>query len=460
MLSLYGPDATGQISADQVRSMSFARLKSLISNVEETGSGAESETPTRIMEDEALILEADWIIFAILDLDVANYPDSDALKLFLRERSESLKDKKVVVLAFNAPYFLDTTEVSKLTAYYCLYSKTSPFLDTAVRLLFQEFQPRGASPVNVDAVNYNIIEVTRPDPNQVINLEVFAGELPDPLSLTPTATPPLSPEGTPVPIQLNLKVGDELTLRTGKILDHNGNPVPDGTPVEFRLVDTVQGLEARLPSADTIDGVATTKFNLDRSGTWQITASSDTATRSVGVIVTIPEEGPVEVGFDRPTSTATATLTVTPSPSPTLEPTATPTSTPTPKPATPTPTRTPTATPIPPPVSPGKTVNAFGLFLSMLCLLVFGVVTYGVALGRHVSHAAAVQRALISVISGLVGYVLFALGVFPVERLAPVSRAVQTWLPHQVLPVVVTLVFSGLGLWFTTAGGWKRWGGR
>jgi beta-N-acetylhexosaminidase len=459
VLRLYGPAATGQISADQVHSMTFSELKGMLATepqeAEEQGAPepveAEAEPAETEVPEEDVIDSADWIIFAMLDMDVANYPDSDALTLFLRERSNSLQGKKLIVLAFNAPYYLDSTEVSKLTAYYCLYGKTQPYLETAVRLLFQEFQPRGSSPVDVDAIGYQIIEVTRPDPNQVINIEVVTDTQSMAEATAPTATPQVPPEGTPIPIQLDLEVGDVLTLRTGMIVDRNGRQVPDGTPVEFRLLDTVQSLEARLPLANTVDGVATASFNLDRSGTWQITAASDTAQRSVRLILAIPEKGPVEIGFERPTPTATTIPT--PSPTATNTPAATATSTPTytptptPLPPTPTLTATPAPTTVPEPEPPGKTVNPLGLFLSVICLALVGVGTYRLSTSRSLSPSDRVERSLVAVASGLLGYVLFGSGLAPLERVPFMARAVDSWLPYEVLPVVVCLMFAGLGLW-------------
>ena len=463
VLRLYGPEATGQISADQVHSMTFSELKRMLAaEPQETGEEgapepveAEVEPAETEVPEEDVIDSADWIIFAMLDMNVANYPDADALTLFLRERSGSLQGKKLIVLAFNGPYYLDSTEVSKLTAYYGLYGKTQPYLETAVRLLFQEFQPRGSSPVDVDAIGYQIIEVTRPDPNQVINIEVVTDAQSVAETTAPTATPQVSPEGTPIPIQLDLEVGDVLTLRTGMIVDRNGRQVADGTPVEFRLLDTVQSLEARLPLANTVDGVATASFNLDRSGTWQITAVSDTAQRSVRLILAIPEKGPVEIGFDRPTPTATttptpsptatntavATATSTPTPTPTL------TSTPTLLPPTPTLTATLAPTPVPEPEPPGKTVNAVGLFLSVICLALIGGGAYRLSASGSLSPGDRVERSLVAVASGLLGYVLFGSGLVPLERVPFIARAVDSWLPYEVLPVVVCLVFAGLGLW-------------
>ena len=445
ILQLYGPNATGQIAPEQVSSLTFSRLKQILLQAEnEPEETPESESPAirTLQQDRELLASADWIIFAMLDVDVDRYPSSDALKLFLKERSESLQGTTLIVLAFNAPYYLDATEVSKLTAYYGLYSKVQPYLETAVRLLFQEFQPQGALPVGVDAVGYNLLEVTRPDPNQVINIDVVTGSESMTTTVTPAATPTSSPQQTPIPIQLNLEVGDELTLRTGVIVDYNGRPVPDGTPVEFRLVDPVEGLEARLPSANTINGVATTTFKLDRAGTWQITAASDAAQRSVRLILTIPETGPVEVGFDRPTPTETATPTLTPTPTDTPSPSPTGTHTPSPQPPTVTPTATPGMTASP--TGPGKTVNVLGLFLSLVALVVVGVLVY-----RYTDGTLGVERrtfyALVAMASGLAGYVLFGAGLLPLDRISFVAGALCGWLPYELLPVSVTAVFAIVG---------------
>ncbi len=457
ILQLYGPDATGQISPDQVNSLTFSQLKEALSGevpseVGETGEPTETgeirgETEAAENQVDELIGAADWLIFASLDVNPLDYPQSDALKLFLRERSESLQGKKLVVLAFNAPYYLDTTEVSKLTAYYGLYSKTPLFLDAAVRLLFQEFQPRGSSPVAVDAIDYKIIEVTRPDPNQVINIEVVIDQGSAPSTAMPTTTsgPQVSPEGTPIPIQLDLRVGDALSLRTGKVVDRNGRAVPDGTPVEFRFLDPISSLEAPRLLATTVDGVASTDFTLDRSGTWEITAISDTAQRSVRLILTIPEEGPVEVGVDRPTPTATSTSTPTPTSTSTSTPT--PTATATQVPPTPTPTSIPpTPEPTPEPVPPGKTVDAMGLFLSLVTLSLVGGVSYVLPTGHTVAPEDRLRRLLTAMVSGLIGYVLFGTGLLPLEKVPVIAGAVQAWLPYEVLPVLVSLAFAGIGL--------------
>jgi hypothetical protein len=237
---------------------------------------------------------------------------------------------------------------------------------------------------------------------------------------------------------LDFRVGDTLTLRTGKIVDRNGRIVPDGTPVEFRLLDTILSLEAPRLSATTVDGVARANFKLDRSGTWEITATSDTAQRSVRLILTIPEEGPIEVGFDRPTPTTT------PTPSPTH--TSTPIPTVTPLPPTPTATATPTPVPAPEPEPSGKIVDAMGLFLSLVTLSFVGGVLYVLPAGPSPVLEERLRYPLTAIISGLVGYVLFGVGLIPLEQVSFVARVVHSWLPYQALPVVVSLFFAGVGL--------------
>ena len=39
----------------------------------------------------------------------------------------------MIVFAFGAPYYLDSTEISKLTAFFALYSPASPFSTVKVR---------------------------------------------------------------------------------------------------------------------------------------------------------------------------------------------------------------------------------------------------------------------------------------------------------------------------------------
>jgi hypothetical protein len=49
-------------------------------------------------------------------------------------------------------------------------------------------------------------------------------------------------------------------------------------------------------------------------------------------------------------------------------------------------------------------------------------------------------------VSGLIGYVLFGTGLLPLEKVPAIAGAVQNWLPYEVIPVLVSLVFAGVGL--------------
>ena len=318
ILELYGPEGSGQVDPDHIHSFTFAQLKAYLSSGEP------------VPELEERLTGADWIIFAMLDMDSQNYPDSDAVRAFLRLRPEMLRARKIVVLAYNSPCYLDTTEISKLTAYYGVYSKVPAFVEASVRALFQEFAPPGAPPVTVQGINYNLITRTEPDPRQVISVMV---------TNLPTA-------GEEVPSSIGVKVGDTLQLRTGFILDRNGHPVPDGTPVIFRLFYPAESLELPRQETTTVNGAAETSITLEREGRLEITASSPPALQSVTLVVTIQGDQPATIATVVPPPTPTPTST--PTPTPTDTPTPTPTSSPTP---THTPTSTPTETPTPTPTS-------------------------------------------------------------------------------------------------------------
>jgi beta-N-acetylhexosaminidase len=187
---------------------------------------------------------------------------------FLSGQQDLLRSKKVILFAFGAPYYLDATDISRLTAYYALYSKEPPFVEVAARLLFQELTPSGASPVSIPGLGYDLISITAPDPNQIIPLILD-------FSAAPTTTDVTTPKATPVPL---FKIGDTIAIRTGAIKDHNGQQVPDGTVVHFAMNLTGEG-GGILQQADavTTQGVARVSFGLDKPGLLQIRATSEPA---------------------------------------------------------------------------------------------------------------------------------------------------------------------------------------
>ncbi len=371
-LHLYGPEGTGQITSSQIHTISFHDLKRYVVAREE------NKTPP----DPAVakyIKESRWIFFAMLDVDTAEYPDSDALSRFLRLPNEE-QDKKLVVLSYSAPYYLDQTEISKLTAYFGVYSKVLPFLEASIRGIYHEFAPAGHSPVSITALNYDLIDVTAPDPGQIIKII--------PLSKAEGEGSPQQPA--------NIKVGSTLELATAPILDHNGNPVPDGTPVVFRLMYPAESLELPQHETTTVNGVARTTVKLEREGELYITASSGEARRSTTLVITITggKSGVIA----------------------TLVPKPTPTNTPVP---TPTPTITPSPTPYPTPSGPTgevappqkKRVDFVSLLAALLGVAVAG--SMGFDSRRQTSIEKAVSVLLKSVIVGMLAYVIYGFGILP-----------------------------------------------
>jgi len=395
VLELYGPEASGQADPDHLHSFTFAQLKAHLTSGE------------AVPGLEERLQEADWIVFAMLDVDTEDYPASGAVRAFLRLRPEMLPSKKIVVLTYGSPYYLDTTEISKLTAYYGVYSKVPTFIEASVRALFQEFAPSGAPPVTIQGINYNLITQTEPDPGQVISVMVV--NLPEAQGA--------EGEGTPTPI--GVAVGDTLQLRTGVIRDRNGHPVPDGTPVTFRLFYPAESLELPRQQVTTVDGVAETAITLEREGRLEITVSSSPALQSITLVVTIQGDQPAMIATVVPpptptdTPTLTPTSTDTPSPTPSPTPTHTPTSMPTAtSTATPTSTLTSTATPTAAPLpwwEEKRGVDGLDLLLGtggIAMALGLTWVVQGLA-GKDLSTR--LQAFLVCLAGGLIAYNLYGL---------------------------------------------------
>jgi beta-N-acetylhexosaminidase len=288
---LYGPQAGGQIWPANISSYSFSDLLKLL------------DKDPNAPPVESAIKQSQWLVFAMLDIN-DTVPTSLALKRFLSERPDLIQHRHLIVFAFNAPNFLDATNISKLSAYYAMYSKNPIFIDVASRVLFRELIPNGALPVSVPGIGYDIINATSPDPDQVMPLYL----------VIPGATQPLTTTTeTPIPTQIpQFKVGDLITVKTGVILDHNGHPVPDGTPVQF--ISTVSG-ETSFPQSEvTNGGIATTMLKLTNSGSWVIRVESEPAKNSDVLQLEIP-------------AVNGENITITPSPVPTETPA--PTHTPT-----------------------------------------------------------------------------------------------------------------------------------
>jgi len=286
----------------------------------------------------------------------------------------------------------------------------------AARLLFRELTPHGASPVSVPGIGYQLANVTRPDPSQVIELNWQQ-----------------APPGKNTPASPGLHLGDTITLTTGVISDTNGHPVPDQTLVHFRVLYTQEGLPDVI-DAFTTNGVATTTLQLSRSGLLQITVSSDPAVSSKSLVIPVQEGStPFSVTVVNPTSPPTATFTPSPSATP-VPPTATPTPVPTPTP--------------PPPLPPPPLVDWRSLFVTFLVLV--GVLFAGYRLGtlEESQTRAGIRMALAGGIGVLLGYNYLALSL-------PGADLGYLW-----LGVLAGPTFALMGGILALAAGWYWFVGR
>lgn len=428
MIARYGPQGSAQILPDNITSFSFADLDAFLQagpgpialptppisptlTVEEqlaaelTAEAAPEETPTdappptpavtptppadyRVQE---ALRDADWLVFGLLDAG-ANSTDQHAFALnrFLAQRADLASNRQVVVLAYDAPYFLDSTEISKLTAYYGIYSRTEAFIDSSIRALFLESPLTGAPPVDVEGIRYDLFTQTQPDPAQIIELFfVIEGQSQSPSGQQPTAA----------------QIGETLNLQTGVVEDRNGNQVPDGTLVRFMLRDRVQGTVTILGDRPTRDGMARLDYVLDASmgpGQFRITAESGEAVLSQEVDIVIEDDA--QVAIIVPTPQPTATIEPTPTATVTPEPTETATALP------------PTATPQPP-----EPVTNEGLLIDVAAMrglmLLFGGLLATVGLGIVVNSTETrvpedrVGRLLWGVVGALVTYIYTMLGL-------------------------------------------------
>jgi beta-N-acetylhexosaminidase len=290
VIQLYGPQSGNQTNNFRLASYSLQNLQSLLDD---------QEIP--FIKDD--ITRANWIIISLTD---TTQGQTALISRFLRERSDLLRGKRVILFSFGAPYYFDSTTISKFTAYFALYSKQPQFVDVAARLLFQELSPVGASPVSISAVGYDLISVMSPNPDQVIPLFLDL----KPVSVEPGSS--TTPEATPIPL---FRIGDTIAIRTGAIMDNNGNPVPDGTVVQFSMMLTGEGGGIlKQVDAVTTQGVARAAFGLDKPGLLEISVTSDPAMISNVLQLDVSQSGAVAVIVVTPELTQS----IEPTPQPTI----------------------------------------------------------------------------------------------------------------------------------------------
>lgn len=418
IIRLFGTEASGQVTPQQIISITFANLKSFLDDDPNSAPFAE------------VIDDADWMVFVMHDIDVENHSQSDAVRLLLRNRYELVRNKKLVLFAFNAPYFLDETEISQLTAYYTFYSKGESQLELAARLLFQQLQPQGASPVTIPA--FGPLDLS-PNPLQTISLE---------------AVQFIDTDGNTTLLEENasveLRVGEGILFRTGVIRDHNNNPVPDGTVVNFFRNYPLEGLPLEPIVAETVNGIAETLILKERDTPLRITASSNLAVRSMSFDI-----GPGILDTPTPIPTDTPLPTNTPSPTgtPTVETVVT---------ATPTDIIIPAVTPVgsnEPLANGNRPVNGLGLLYTLIGAVLVG--SAGFALGNdRFSLEERVRPALVAIAFALVTYTLYAgMAVAGLSWAIVEQGAENVWVAPliSVLSAILCMV-----VWFFKPGRMKR----
>ncbi len=439
----YGSNATGQLHTNQVVSRTFADLAELLNTTSKDATPSASATtvptptvtllitPTReIVVDEQvgeevepsrpdldknvkterLISDSNWLIFAMLDVDPTQQTNSDIVKQFLHDRSEQLSGKHVIVFALNAPYFLDATEISKLTAYFGVYSKTQPFLESAVRALFRSYPPIGAPPVDVPGTRFgSLTERLKPDPSRPLELHVMLGDQ------------EVAPSGANE-TQRPLNAGDTIRLRVGPVLDYNGQPVHDDTLVNFQVKYQSEPTALIIDPVATRNGIAMRDILLDRPGGLLLSASSEAAATSKTMMVNI--QGQAIENTTVPTQTLTATVltsvaTNTITSTPVLSPTVAPPN--------------PNATP--PSADTASTIQRVNLITLVIALLTI-VITLSLLLIVQIwilPRHTLVRSMLWATIFGLLAYILYGVGAIPGSNQLRDSL-------HNLGPVVVVFI--------------------
>jgi beta-N-acetylhexosaminidase len=306
VLRLYGPTGSGQVFASRLNPFPFSELELMLNG----------ETQTDI---EGILERANWIVISLTDVSDGQVA---LLRRFFSERPNLIRDRNVILFSFTAPYYLDPTDILKLTAYYALYSKQPAFVEVAARLLFREqVTLQGASPVSIPGVGYDLIDATSPDEDQIIPLALdYPVEEVTPTAESGTITPPAEPTQTPIPLY---RLGDTIDVRAGPILDHNQHIVPDGTPVRFIMSTTDEsGPIKEEINSNTVDGVARASFDINRPGRVEIRAVSEPVVNSGAIQMQLDpsnEGAAATVIVPQASQTITPTPTVTPTPTPTNE---------------------------------------------------------------------------------------------------------------------------------------------
>ena len=425
---LYGLQSSGSIDPENVKSKTFVELSALLDSLDVTGASASdifsllpptvqvtapittptitlllptptATAPSPVMSAEptsqagdaflnsaddatnsttlAAIQEADWIIFVMLDIAPQTFPHSAAVKRLLSDHSKLIDDPHLIVFALQAPYYLDATEMSKLTTYFGVYSKTTPFLESAVHALFRRYSPIGAPPVDVPGTRFErVADRLQPDPAIPIPISL---ETSDGTALTSSMST-ASEEDRP-----EIATSTLLRLRIGPVLDRNGHQVPDGTVVTFDLRYEGEEVALMMEPAQTRRGMAVREITPERSGILRISASAGQAStgHEIAVVVISPNL-PDAPSSDTPANSEADLSTV------------------------------PPADELPEEVRSTRSRRVdIGTLAIALATLIITVSLLLIVQVRVLPRTTLVHNMLWATIFGLAGYVLYGIGLFP-----------------------------------------------
>ncbi len=285
ILDGFGPAGTGLVAPDRLSSLTFCALETALSPEALVTPTPTPDAPTAAPEAGApapapepgchppadraaarvALEEADWIVFGISQLDPAEITQ---LNGFFLDQVDKLTEAQLAVLSFGPPYYIHATNLARLDTYVAAYSKIPAAVEAAVGALFD---PSGGAgdrtarpPVTVEDAGYNLVEALEPDPARPIGLELRS-----------------APHSGPLPARV--------TVGIQPILDHNGNPVPDGTVVEI-TTDPPDALVDGPLRTETAGGVAEAELVLPRGGTVRVMAATTTGGATTGepLVLSLP----------------------------------------------------------------------------------------------------------------------------------------------------------------------------
>jgi beta-N-acetylhexosaminidase len=360
---MFGPEGSGQIAASRLTSYSFSDLAAYL-------QGSPNDNLAHDLDSSTII------VALTLDTD-PSAAGSHALSDLLSQRPDIVRGRKVIVFALGAPYYLDSTDISKISAYYGLYSKIPAAIEVAARTLFGELAPEGASPVSVEGVGYSLAAALSPDPDQVIPLTVDGTDI---------------GAGTPAPTPSGYRVGDSLHLVAGPLIDQNGHLVPDGTIVRFRISYPAENIPTLVLEGATQAGLATASHVIERIGALDVRAVSEPALVSTILLLQVGET-PGFVTAIAPTPQATTT------------------------PGAVAPQASPAAAPGAEASAAEAATGGTALAASLLVLGALGALV-GFLFGRWGAHGWEVRGGLAVIVGGLLAYDLLAMGILGTESIA------------------------------------------